>query len=78
MKRFIESILVTRPYLSNFAEFKKGLEEVWANLWLTNNGPMQHKFPKERFCVGEVFGCMPYGAEVWLEMRGGVSISWIR
>ena len=44
MKRFEKPILVTRPYLPNLEEFKKGLEEVWANQWLTNNGPMLKEF----------------------------------
>ena len=47
MKRFEKPILVTRPYLPNLDEFKKGLEEVWANQWLTNNGPMLQRFQKE-------------------------------
>lgn len=47
MKRFESPILVTRPYLPDLEEFKKGLEEVWANRWLTNNGPMLQKFQKE-------------------------------
>ena len=47
MKRFEKPILVTRPYLPSLEEFKKGLEEVWANQWLTNNGPMLQRFQKE-------------------------------
>ena len=47
MKRFEKPILVTRPYLPDLEEFKKGLEEVWANQWLTNNGPMLQRFQKE-------------------------------
>ncbi len=47
MKRFAKPILVTRPYLPPLDEFKKGLEEIWANQWLTNNGPMLQKFQKE-------------------------------
>ena len=31
MKRFEKPILVTRPYLPDLEEFKKGLEEVWAD-----------------------------------------------
>ena len=46
MKRFDEPILVTRPYLPELEEFKKGLEEIWANRWLTNDGPMLNKFHK--------------------------------
>lgn len=37
-------ILVTRPYLPDIEVFKKGLEEIWANQWLTNNGPMLQRF----------------------------------
>ena len=47
MKRFDNPILVTRPYLPPLEEFKKGLEEVWANQWLTNNGPMLERFHSE-------------------------------
>ena len=47
MKRFDKPILVTRPYLPDLEEFKKGVEEVWANQWLTNNGPMLQTFQKE-------------------------------
>ena len=47
MKRFEKPILVTRPYLPPLEEFKRGLEEVWSNQWLTNNGPMLQKFQKE-------------------------------
>ena len=47
MKRFEKPILVTRPYLPDLEEFKSGLEEVWSNQWLTNNGPMLQKFQRE-------------------------------
>ena len=47
MIRFSEPILVTRPYLPNLEDFKKGLEEVWMNQWLTNNGPMLQRFQAE-------------------------------
>ena len=47
MKRFEKPILVTRPYLPPLEEFKRGLEEVWANQWLTNNGPILQRFQKE-------------------------------
>lgn len=38
---------MTRPYLPPLEEFKRGLEEVWSNQWLTNNGPMLQGFQKE-------------------------------
>ena len=44
MVRFEKPVLVTRPYLPPLEEFKRGLEEVWANQWLTNNGPMLRRF----------------------------------
>lgn len=44
MKRFEKPILVTRPYLPPIEDFKKGCEEIWANQWLTNNGPMLQRF----------------------------------
>ena len=47
MKRFDEPIFVTRPYLPPLEDFKKGLEEIWSNQWLTNNGPMVQRFQKE-------------------------------
>ena len=47
MKRFEKPILVTRPYLPPLEEFKRGLEEVWSNQWLTNNGPMLQRFQME-------------------------------
>ena len=46
MKRFSEPILVTRPYLPNLEDFKKGCEEIWSNQWLTNNGPVLKRFEK--------------------------------
>ena len=44
MKRFDSPILVTRPYLPNLGEFKTGVDEIWNNQWLTNNGPMLKRF----------------------------------
>lgn len=44
MKRFDEPILVTRPYLPDLEDFKKGCEEIWKNQWLTNGGPVLKKF----------------------------------
>lgn len=44
MKRFDKPILVTRPYLPPLEEFKSGCEEIWANRWLTNDGPMLGRF----------------------------------
>ena len=47
MKCFETPILVTRPYLPPLDDFKRGLEEVWANQWLSNNGPLVRRFQDE-------------------------------
>ena len=44
MKKFENPILVTRPYFPPIESFKAGLEEIWRNQWLTNNGPMVRLF----------------------------------
>jgi len=44
MRKFEEPILVTRPFLPDLAEFREGLEEVWNNRWLTNDGPVVGRF----------------------------------
>ncbi|MGI5867986.1 MAG: DegT/DnrJ/EryC1/StrS family aminotransferase [Kiritimatiellia bacterium] len=44
MKRFETPTYVTRPYLPPLDEFKQGLEEIWENQWLTNNGPVLKRF----------------------------------
>ena len=48
MKKFDQPILVTRPYLPDLAEFRSGIDEIWKNQWLTNNGPMLQKFQLQR------------------------------
>jgi len=47
MHVFEKPVLVTRPYLPPLDDFKRGLEEVWANRWLTNNGPVLKRFQGE-------------------------------
>jgi dTDP-4-amino-4,6-dideoxygalactose transaminase len=44
---FEKPIYVTRPYLPPLDEFCKGLEEVWQNAWLTNNGPMLQRYVRQ-------------------------------
>jgi dTDP-4-amino-4,6-dideoxygalactose transaminase len=46
-RKFDIPVLVTRPYLPPLEEFKRGLEEVWANRWLSNNGPFLKRFLRE-------------------------------
>ncbi len=44
MKRFEQPIYVTRPFLPPLEDFQKGCAEIWANQWLSNNGPMVQRF----------------------------------
>lgn len=44
---FEQPIYVTRPFLPPLAEFQKGLEEIWASGWLTNNGPILQRYGRE-------------------------------
>ena len=46
-KAFETPIYVTRPFLPSLDEFSKGLQEIWASGWLTNNGPVLQRFQKE-------------------------------
>lgn len=47
MKKFDRPILVSRPFLPPLSEFNTGLEEIWSNQWLTNNGPVLCRFQHE-------------------------------
>lgn len=44
MNIFEDPVLVTRPYLPPLEDFKAGCEEIWRNRWLTNDGPVLHRF----------------------------------
>jgi dTDP-4-amino-4,6-dideoxygalactose transaminase len=44
---FEKPIYVTRPFLPPLADFTQGLQEIWDNEWLTNNGPVLQRFQKE-------------------------------
>ena len=44
---FEKPIYVTRPFLPPLADFCGGLQEIWDNAWLTNNGPVVQRFQKE-------------------------------
>lgn len=39
-------INVTKPYLPNIESYKKYVDEIYSNVWLTNNGPMVQKLEK--------------------------------
>ena len=43
---FPHPINVTRPYLPPLPEFQSALQEIWANNWLTNNGPVVERFER--------------------------------
>ena len=47
IKPFEKPIYVTRPFLPPLEEFCQGLEEIWENRWLTNNGPILQRFTQE-------------------------------
>ena len=47
VKPFSEPIYVTRPFLPPIEEFCKGLEDIWRNRWLTNDGPVLKRFNRE-------------------------------
>lgn len=44
---FEKPIFVTRPFLPSLEEFIQGLNEIWENRWLTNNGPIVERFAKQ-------------------------------
>ena len=47
MKPFKQPIYVTRPYLPPIEEFSSGLQEIWDNQWLTNEGPVLKRFARQ-------------------------------
>jgi dTDP-4-amino-4,6-dideoxygalactose transaminase len=47
MNAFEKPIYVTRPFLPPFEEFCRGLEEIWENRWLTNNGPILERYTQK-------------------------------
>ena len=47
VKPFSHPIYVTRPFLPPIEEFSKGLQEIWENRWLTNDGPILRRFTQE-------------------------------
>ena len=49
VKPFDKPIYVTRPFLPPLEEFCQGLEEIWENGWLTNDGPVLKRFT-QRLC----------------------------
>ncbi|MEW6115757.1 MAG: DegT/DnrJ/EryC1/StrS family aminotransferase [Nitrospirota bacterium] len=47
IRPFEKPVYVTRPFLPPLEEFCQGLEEIWENRWLTNNGPVLQRFTQE-------------------------------
>ncbi len=46
-KPFEKPIYVTRPFLPPIEEFTDGLQEIWDNQWLTNDGPVLKRFARQ-------------------------------
>ncbi len=44
IKPFDNPIYVTRPFLPSLEEYRAGLEEIWDNAWLTNDGPVLKRY----------------------------------
>jgi len=47
IKPFEDPIYVTRPFMPPLDEYVLGLEEIWKNKWLTNNGPVLQRYTKK-------------------------------
>ena len=47
IRSFEKPIYVTKPFLPPLEEFCQGLEEIWENRWLTNNGPILQHFTQQ-------------------------------
>lgn len=46
-KKSDQPLYVTRPFLPPLEQFIPYLEQIWANGWLTNNGPLHEQFEAE-------------------------------
>lgn len=47
IKPFEDPIYVTRPFMPPLDEYVQGLEEIWKNKWLTNDGPVLKRFEEQ-------------------------------
>lgn len=47
IKPFNEPIYVTRPFLPDIEQYRSGMEEIWQNKWLTNDGPFIRRFAEK-------------------------------
>lgn len=47
MKGFEKPIYVIRPFMPPLDEYVRGLEEIWGNRWLTNNGPVLQRYTEK-------------------------------
>jgi dTDP-4-amino-4,6-dideoxygalactose transaminase len=47
MEPFEKPIYVTRPFLPPIEEFSAGLQEIWDNQWLTNDGPLLQRYTQQ-------------------------------
>ena len=42
-----KNITVTKPFLPPVEEYKKLVDKIWENCWVTNNGPFNKKFKEK-------------------------------
>jgi len=47
IESFKKPIYVTRPFMPPFDEYVRGLEEIWENKWLTNDGPILQRYTEK-------------------------------
>lgn len=49
-----ENIMVTRPFFPERAEFDRYVDQIWANKWMTNQGPLHERLKDE---LQKYLGC---------------------
>ena len=42
-----KDIMVTKPFLPNREVYKRYIDKIWDNEWLTNQGPLHEQFRNE-------------------------------
>lgn len=47
LRPFEKPIYVTRPFLPPLDEYRDGLQEIWDNHWLTNDGPVLQRYTRQ-------------------------------
>jgi dTDP-4-amino-4,6-dideoxygalactose transaminase len=44
---FAAPVYVTKPFLPPLEAYQAGVQEIWANEWLTNSGPLLHRYLRQ-------------------------------